>query len=114
MDGHDIVFESVVKVEKVKEEPAEFFEEANPIDIHKTSTLKSVIKKEEDEELEPLVTVFLKSSEVTKEEVEEECEMQNAPEQALQTNRSQKQEVVSEGDDMNATIARKAFREEKI
>ncbi|KAK7874108.1 hypothetical protein R5R35_004651 [Gryllus longicercus] len=75
MDGHDIVFESVVKVEKVKEEPAEFFEEANPIDVHKTSTLKSVIKKEEDEELEPLVTVFLKSSEVTKEEVEEECEV---------------------------------------
>ncbi|KAK7874109.1 hypothetical protein R5R35_004652 [Gryllus longicercus] len=74
MDGHDIVFESVVKVEKVKEDPAEFFEEANPIDIHKTSTLTSVIKKEEDEELEPLVTVFLKSSEVTKEEVEEECE----------------------------------------
>ncbi|KAK7874098.1 hypothetical protein R5R35_004642 [Gryllus longicercus] len=74
MDGHDIVFESVVKVEKVKEEPAEFFEEANTIDIHKTSTLKNVIKKEEDEELEPLVTVFLKSSEVTKEEVEEECE----------------------------------------
>ncbi|KAK7874099.1 hypothetical protein R5R35_004643 [Gryllus longicercus] len=74
MDGHDIMFESMVKVEKVEEEPAEFFEEANPIDIHKTSTSKSVIKKEEDEELEPLVTVFLKSSELTKEEVEEECE----------------------------------------
>ncbi|KAK7874117.1 hypothetical protein R5R35_004659 [Gryllus longicercus] len=99
MDGQDIMYESIFKIEKVKEEPDDFFEEANPIelvppakvfledtvlneqdeeeckDLHKASTLKSVIKKEDyEDQLEPPVTVFLESTEVIKEEVEEERE----------------------------------------
>ncbi|KAK7874118.1 hypothetical protein R5R35_004660 [Gryllus longicercus] len=81
MDGQDIVFESIFKVEKVKEETHEFFQEANPLDLVPPVTVfvqpTKVLNEEvegECEELEPPVTVFLESAEVIKEEVEEECE----------------------------------------
>ncbi|GLH16038.1 Protein of unknown function [Gryllus bimaculatus] len=71
------------------------------------NVFESIFKVEKD--LMPPVTLFVQP---TKEEVEGECE--NILERALQTNRVQKQEVISKREDTNAQSARRACHERII
>ncbi|GLH13638.1 Uncharacterized protein GBIM_18169 [Gryllus bimaculatus] len=95
MDGIKVMAESLITIKEIKEEPEDFLEEPQPIEVHVPSSLKREVKKEEDdesqeihkqsslsreikeeddEELEPPATVFLEVKQELREEITEEYE----------------------------------------